>query len=328
MSRVAGSKLKILSKPTAAERARERRKLGNLESQLVQAKTRARYKESFTSLCQFLGERENFVVSDWGQFEQRVASYLEELWEQGASKSEASYALASLQFHKPEAKRNIPYCWKLMKAWEKIELPLRAYPMPPDMLPAFAGVLIHWNQPKIAHLIIVGYSLFLRTGELMALKATDVHFSSHGPPVLFIQGPKGSHHSVHNVEKLVVHERSAVASLRYLCDQKAAGALCPIAPHKFRELWRDVVNFLGLSQLHLLPYALRRGGATSAFKNGASLDSLLVRGRWKNVSTARIYLDEALMELGQSQISSATKRRLSQFAYKFSVSQQGSRGRK
>ena len=215
-----------------------------------------------------------------------------------------------------------------MKAWEKIQLPLKAYPMRPDMLLAFAGVLIHWNQPKIAHLIVVGYSLFLRTGELLALQATDVHFSSHGPPVIFIQGPKGSHHSVHNVEKLVVHEQSAVASLRYLCHQKAAGALCPIAPYKFRELWRDVVNFLGLSQLHLLPYALRRGGATSAFKNGARLDSLLVRGRWKNVSTARTYLDEALMELGQSQIPPTTKRRLAQFAYKFSVSQQGSRGRK
>ena len=327
MSRAAGSRIKVLSKPTAAERARERRKLGNLESQLVQPKTKARYKESFTSLCYFLRERENFVVSDWGHFDQRVASYLEELWERGASKSEASYALAALQFHRPEAKRNIPYCWRLMKAWEKAELPLRAYPMPPEMLLAFAGVLVHWNQPLIADLIVIGYSLFLRTGELLAVRRRDVHFNKAGPPVIFIQGAKGSHHSVHNVEKLVVYEALAVTCLRNLCS-KADDLLCPIPPHKFRELWRDVVQFLGLSQLHLLPYALRRGGATSAFKQGASLDSLLIRGRWKNISTARIYLDEALMELGQSQIPPQTRHKLSQFAHKFSVSQKGSRGMK
>ena len=68
MSRVPGSRLKILSKPTAAERARERRKLGNLESQLVQAKTRARYKESFISLCRFLGEREKICSLRLGSF--------------------------------------------------------------------------------------------------------------------------------------------------------------------------------------------------------------------------------------------------------------------
>ena len=326
MSRVAGSRLKVISRPTAAERAKERRKLGRLESQLVQPKTKARYQECFTSLCLFLREREDFVVSDWGQFDQRVASYLEELWESGASKSEASYSLAALQFHRPEAKRSIPYCWKLMKAWEKAELPLRAYPMPPEMLLAFAGVLAHWNQLSMAQLLIVGYSLFLRTGELLALTGADVHFSGDKRPVVFIPSPKGSHHSTHTAEKLVVQEELASSCLRHLCKSAGNGRLCPVPPHKFREVWRDVVHFLGLGDLHLLPYALRRGGATSAFKNGASLDTLLLRGRWKNVSTARIYLDEALMELGQIQLAPSVHQKLKKFAHRFSVSQKGSRG--
>ena len=38
----------------------------------------------------------------------------------------------------------------------------------------------------------------------------------------------------------------------------------------------------------------------SSYKNGVTLDQLLVRGRWRSISTARIYLDEALMELGNT----------------------------
>ena len=45
-----------------------------------------------------------------------------------------------------------------------------------------------------------------------------------------------------------------------------------------------------------IPYSLRRGGATSAFRFGVSFDQLLVRGRWSNQKTARIYLDEALQQ--------------------------------
>ena len=47
---------------------------------------------------------------------------------------------------------------------------------------------------------------------------------------------------------------------------------------------------------HYLPYSLRRGGATCAYRNGLSFDQLMAKGRWRNISTARGYLDQALQE--------------------------------
>ena len=65
---------------------------------------------------------------------------------------------------------------------------------------------------------------------------------------------------------------------------------------KYRKIWKQVVASLQLEQSNYLPYSLRRGGATSAYRQGATLDELLLKGRWKHVATARLYLDQGLQE--------------------------------
>ena len=63
-----------------------------------------------------------------------------------------------------------------------------------------------------------------------------------------------------------------------------------------------MVSHLGLQKFHYLPYSLRRGGATSAYREGATFDQLLIKGRWQNISTARQYVDQALQELSSLQL--------------------------
>lgn len=74
------------------------------------------------------------------------------------------------------------------------------------------------------------------------------------------------------------------------------------SPAKYRALWKEIVDHLGLNSFHYLPYSLRRGGATSAYKEGMTFEQLFIKGRWQNVSTARLYLDQALQELTQIQL--------------------------
>ena len=59
---------------------------------------------------------------------------------------------------------------------------------------------------------------------------------------------------------------------------------------------------LQLTQFHYLPYSLRRGGATCAYREGMSFDLLMAKGRWRNISTARGYLDQALQEYAALQL--------------------------
>lgn len=45
------------------------------------------------------------------------------------------------------------------------------------------------------------------------------------------------------------------------------------------------------------PYSLRRGGATFLLQVGVPFESILVRGRWRSLAVARLYLEDGLAQL-------------------------------
>ena len=51
------------------------------------------------------------------------------------------------------------------------------------------------------------------------------------------------------------------------------------------------------------PYSLRRGGATSHFIACGSLDVVMLRGRWAQARTARVYITTAMLALSESSFS-------------------------
>ena len=327
----AGSFSKAAPPATDAARAAARRKIGALSQRLVKPKTFSRYVTSFTEFKEYHQLTENFPLHDFEAFDQKVGDYLEHMWESGRTKSEASYMLAALQFFRPMLKHRLNYSWRLLKAWNKLELPLRAFPMSPNMAAAFAHVLMQWREPQAAWLVLAGFSLFLRTGELLELQRGDIMLAV--PPnktVVFIRDSKGTQRDQRQQEKLIVYEKTADLALRELCANLAGrDPVWPSSSQSFRQLWHKVVDYFSLEKFHVIPYSMRRGGATAAYQNGVSLDHLLIRGRWKSVSTARIYLDEALMEVGNTTFSRKSTRLLYQHhaAFQQTVSQVGKRGR-
>ena len=54
-------------------------------------------------------------------------------------------------------------------------------------------------------------------------------------------------------------------------------------------------------------YSFRRGGATYDFGHHGQLDRAIVRGRWSNSRTARLYTTEGLAMLGDQRLSPASK---------------------
>ena len=115
--------------------------------------------------------------------------------------------------------------------------------------------------------------------------------------MLFLQGTKTGQRNQLQWEKVLIYEATALRCLVLLCHKRRPDKfLTDESPAKLRELWKDVVHHLHLDAFNYLPYSLRRGGATSAYRAGATFDSLLIRGRWKHLATARLYLDQALQE--------------------------------
>ena len=67
---------------------------------------------------------------------------------------------------------------------------------------------------------------------------------------------------------------------------------------RFRTLFDETVRGAGLPGMAWKPYSLRRGGATDDFGHHASFDKTTQRGRWQSSRTARIYINEAMAEVG------------------------------
>jgi site-specific recombinase XerC len=102
-----------------------------------------------------------------------------------------------------------------------------------------------------------------------------------------------------------------VALLAAYCVELQPGdLLMRTSVAEFRRRFKLLIAGLGLSELHSQPYSIRRGAATSLFRASNTLDAVALRGRWRNVRTARIYINTALQDMADIQVQLASKGRM------------------
>ena len=140
-------------------------------------------------------------------------------------------------------------------------------------------------------------SLCLRTGELLQIKAQDVVIGSSAG-VLYLPPSKGGKRLLLPLERVEMSERITFKAFNALLRGKQPGdPLWSGTRQQFMSLWHSLVDALKLQNCNFFPYSLRRGGASSAYRAGSSLDQLVTKGRWQHVSTARVYLNTGLQAL-------------------------------
>ena len=295
----------IQNRLTKAERKQVRQPLGRLHSLQVKSATTERYHQSFVSFLGHCGHTVSHLKAITNEVDGLLSDYIEFLWCDGEPKSAANYVVASVQYFLPECRHRLAGAWRLVSTWNRVELPFRATPATPELMLAIAGIFLQWRWQDVAYMCLVGFSTFLRTGEMFRIRREHVHLpaSPQQHAIIFLEDTKTGARKQMAWEKVLVKEKLALDCLKALCRGKAPPErLLSLNVCTFRKLWKDVVQHLGLQGLHLQPYSIRRGGATSAYRRGMTFEELMQTGRWANVSTARIYLDESLQELGTLQI--------------------------
>eukprot|EP00434_Breviolum_minutum_P029248 symbB.v1.2.025870.t1/scaffold2543.1/size76562/2 len=276
----------VMSRNSKAERKAERQKVGTLKSQVVRKNTADGYSQSFHEFRSFANMTLAQLQANVAGIDQILASYIEFLWKDGEPKSYANYVVASVQHFVPEGRRRLGASWKLVSTWNKIEMPSRAVPMTPELLLSFAGILHQWKWESVGFLIVVGFSCFLRTGEMFRLRREHAHLPVRAgqPAILFLEDTKTETGQRKQMawEKVLVKGQVAVDCLKALCAKKTPREfLADISIYQFRKLWKDVVKYFKLDHLAIQPYSIRRGGATSSYKRGMTFEELLAQGRWK-----------------------------------------------
>ena len=259
---------------------------------LVQKRTLKRYNLATQWFMAWLLLVGYSAASSYDELDMQLAEYLEFLWESGQRYNLAGDTLSGISHH-TNAKRKIPFAWRLLTAWKRHEVPVQAPPMSRLMALAIAGAAMQASEAWFALSILVGFHGFLRTTELLSLTAGQVLSGQHAMEVVLDLGYTKSGKRKGVRELVVLDEPYTVAVLKAaLAHCAPTTLLVHCSPIDWRKHFNRFVAAAGLEGFELKPYSLRRGGATAFFVHTGSLALPLERGRWNQSATARIYLTE------------------------------------
>eukprot|EP00435_Cladocopium_sp_Y103_P041152 s914_g11.t1 len=242
----------------------------------------------------------------YARLDQLLADYINHLYQDDESLTKAGWVLSAMKRLYPRVRRELPIAQQWYNNWCREHTPQRATPITWEIIQGFTGVCIKLRWFRLAIIFLVGFVFFLRTGEVLALELDDILCSpSDGSVVVRI----GSSKTSHGAQQSLAHfDESLVRLLAELLGQiRRSGPLWPYSTSHFRNTFLALVQFFDLQSLQLAPYSVRRGGATYFYTKTNSLDPIMIKGRWKDAATARLYLDDARATLVRLAISPASR---------------------
>eukprot|EP00438_Fugacium_kawagutii_P028641 Skav218555 [mRNA] locus=scaffold2599:280853:281536:- [translate_table: standard] len=196
--------------------------------------------------------------------------------------------------------------------WTRQHAPARATPITWEIIQGFVGLALYRHWPGLALTFLVGFTFFLRTQELLQLYPEDFLVdSSDGSIVLRIATSKTSRGAQ---QSIALHDSRLAGLVQFILLQLPAGKfLWAYSLSHFRNVFRAFCNFFEVQALSLVPYSLRRGGATAYYLRTNNLEAVMILGRWRDQATARIYLDDARATLVRMRLTDRAKQLLRHF---------------
>ena len=289
---------KSLAERKAARRGISLRGLG------ISPKTEARYDSALGTLLPHLE-----LAKTLEEFDPLCEEWVEMQWIKGTPLGLIGDALCGLQHHWPQLKGLLRGSWRLYKNWRRIEVPQRAPPLPRPIALALVGLFLHWEDPRMAFLLALGFHTFLRTGEILQLLHSDVQLKKGCSGAVLVRRSKTGLRF--NIDEAVAIHDVELYQLWELCQlplpQPPSSPIWPHSAAAFRKQFYKGINALGLVAHRYQPYSIRRGGATHAFVTRQTLEAILIRGRWRSLAVARLYLEDGQSQLGQLQTSKQSK---------------------
>ena len=290
--------------------ARRQQRAGiRLRDYTVTERTKQRYEVAVGKILPFLESQPNLQNLDG-----LLCDWIELQWTRGEAVNAIADTLSGLHFFWPELRGLLRQAWKMFKSWRRIEAPRRAPPLTVFIVRAVTAYAVQKEDLPFA-LFSLGFHCLLRTGELLALRYADIEFTETCGVVSLMSSKSGlrtgTEEAVAIRDPLVLNILGTLKSTH--CHARGQ-KLWPFSANHFRQTFQAYMRFFRLCHLQMKPYSLRRGGATFLLEQGLSVELILLRGRWKSLGVARLYLEDGLAQLPQLRISPADRAKLQTFA--------------
>ena len=244
----------------------------------------------------------------------QVSEWIEYLWAGGNGWNDAADTLSGISFLM-RRRRILPASWNLFGAWRRIEVPSRVPPLPINVLLAMATTARAWQRNDIAVLMVLGFSGFLRTTEMLSLVRWQVQVSLDFSSVVVVLPITKSGLRRHTEESVVINDTTVARFVHHMLQHVAPGdTILQGSAAGFRRVFQLLLEGLELTEFGFKPYSLRRGGATAHFAAHRNMAATLLMGRWRDSEVARLYLSEGVQVLLQTALGEARLCRLQALA--------------
>lgn len=213
----------------------------------------------------------------------------------------------------PRLRYRLPTAQQYYQNWLRDHVPQRAVPMPWLVAKALSAAAWKTGHYDLAVLLLVGFCFLLRTMEFVMLRRE--HIVVDLPSSQIVVTLERTKTSRQFQQSLVLRHRSLAIILseafRFL---PAHGPIWQSTARSFRQCFTRLLAHFELEPYGFSPYSIRRGGATHVYVTSRDLHFVTLQGRWKDICTSRIYLDDARATLVKLSFTLPLSHRLSLFA--------------
>ncbi|OLP86219.1 Calcium-dependent protein kinase 3 [Symbiodinium microadriaticum] len=220
------------------------------------------------------------------QVDQVLTKHLESLYLDGEDLATARYAVAAVQFYRPELRSPgmtlLPKVKQSLAGWAKLCPPRSRLPIPYPVVALLAMHALSLGLQEVALYLLLTFALYMRPNEGLRLRKMD----------LVRPSSKQEFDECLQLD-LAYHQFLGAATFKLLqLQRKQAKDLI------FTIKLEDVTLFLTQSQRELelqrlgelQPYRLRHGGASHDYSSKLrDLAAIQMRGRWRSQSSVRRY---------------------------------------
>lgn len=290
----------------------------HLKTAGISTKTLGIYKREVSQFFQYLDREDLKLPRSYGRLDQLLANYINHLYQEGESLTKAGWVLSAMKRLYPRVRKEIPIAQQWYNNWCREHTPRRATPITWGLLQAFAGLCLHLRWMRLACILLISFVFYLRTGEALALRKSDILCNlADGSVVIRIASSKTSKNDQQSLAHFDLQLAQLLSALLRNFDPDEE--LWPFSMTHFRNCFTNICSFFDLQPLGLVPYSIRRGGATYFYMKTNSLDAVMIRGRWREATTARIYLDDARATLVKLAVPTCSRPLLRRFRHRLLV---------
>ena len=135
----------------------------------LQPRTLAAYRKALEHFMGFV-KAKKLKLATARHLDIQASEYLNMMFWEGEALSAAGHLLSAIKRFMPEYRLHLPVSSQFHRNWQRQHKPVRAIPLPLNLVEALGAVCFTVQEPELGLLVSLSFHCFLRTAEMLSLQ--------------------------------------------------------------------------------------------------------------------------------------------------------------